>query len=558
MIGINSITKKIRFAYIIFTIFIILGGVAQPAMQINFKKSDFICYTNNEKTNYDNIQQIIEQIHFSTPKIKKEEGLIQLTVPECLSYLRNNGKPMLPTYTKIMTFPITTKIIDINFNVSSFYTTKIYQKIVPAPNPIQMNKINTNYNNTIKFDDEAYSSSTPYPNTWCDYNVGIGIKNGKRVVLLSITVYPVRYLAGKNTIQYIKNITVSIFYNNRDPAFFPTVNNSYDLLIITPNKFSDELSLLIEHKNHLNPPIKTMLETTEYIESSVVGRDKAEKIKYYIKQAIENWNIRYVLLVGDNSLIPARKAYVDAEDIDTAKDIFASDLYYADIYKYNSISQQPEFDNWDADGDSHFAEFRPGYLDDVDLYPDVYLGRLACQSESEVKTIVDKIIAYETMEKQNSSWFNRMILCGGDTNPGEPPVEGEYINQRIAEIMKETSIEKKSFIGLKLWASLDTLTVSRIEEEINQGAGFIDFSGHGIETAWSTYQSGGGSILPIPNGFTTEHMEDLHNSNGKYPIAIISACYCGDFTYKDPCLAWKLIQHPNGGAIACCANTYIG
>ena len=35
------------------------------------------------------------------------------------------------------------------------------------------------------------------------------------------------------------------------------------------------------------------------------GRDCAEKVKYFIKTAIEEWETKYVLLVGDHERIPA-------------------------------------------------------------------------------------------------------------------------------------------------------------------------------------------------------------------------------------------------------------
>ncbi len=50
-------------------------------------------------------------------------------------------------------------------------------------------------------------------------------------------------------------------------------------------------------------------------------------------------------------------------------------------------------------------------------------------------------------------------------------------------------------------------------------------------------------------------MGRLGDNSGGYPVAIIDACDCGDFSYKKPCFAWELIKHQNGGAIASCACT---
>ncbi|HHH83847.1 MAG TPA: hypothetical protein ENL29_00060, partial [Thermoplasmatales archaeon] len=50
--------------------------------------------------------------------------------------------------------------------------------------------------------------------------------------------------------------------------------DTYDLLIISPEKFSDALQPLVEHKE--SHGIKTILETTESIYQSSNGRDEAE------------------------------------------------------------------------------------------------------------------------------------------------------------------------------------------------------------------------------------------------------------------------------------------
>ena len=66
-------------------------------------------------------------------------------------------------------------------------------------------------------------------------------------------------------------------------------NNVYDLLILSPSKFSKILQPLVTHKESIG--VKTRLETLNkvYEEMFWYGRDKPEKIKYFIKTAIEKW-----------------------------------------------------------------------------------------------------------------------------------------------------------------------------------------------------------------------------------------------------------------------------
>jgi hypothetical protein len=120
---------------------------------------------------------------------------------------------------------------------------------------------------------------------------------------------------------------------------------SYDLLIISPEKFSKNLIPLVEHKNKHN--VNTKLVTTEEVYQQIFweGKDKAEKIKLFIKAAKEEWDIQYVLLVGGRKdqrreetwWVPARYVYLNRPYIyENGKILpqgnFLTDLYFADIY----------------------------------------------------------------------------------------------------------------------------------------------------------------------------------------------------------------------------------
>jgi hypothetical protein len=65
----------------------------------------------------------------------------------------------------------------------------------------------------------------------------------------------------------------------------------YNFLIITPGDFSDELQPLVGHKKQYGivTKIVTLDDVYESVYFPVNGRDDAEKIKYFIKSAKENW-----------------------------------------------------------------------------------------------------------------------------------------------------------------------------------------------------------------------------------------------------------------------------
>ena len=94
---------------------------------------------------------------------------------------------------------------------------------------------------------------------------------------------------------------------------------------------------MINHKNRIG--VSTFLVTLDEVYDRMFwhGRDNAEKIKYFIKTAIEEWGINYVLFVGgkkgqsDDWYCPVR--YIHMENSWESEII--SDLYFADIYESN-------------------------------------------------------------------------------------------------------------------------------------------------------------------------------------------------------------------------------
>jgi hypothetical protein len=83
------------------------------------------------------------------------------------------------------------------------------------------------------------------------------------------------------------------------------VLKSYDLVIIAPELFSGELSVLVGHKN--SHGVLSFVQTVEDIYGQYPGVDEAEQIKYFIKDAYDTFQVRYVLLVGDIDHVPIRR-----------------------------------------------------------------------------------------------------------------------------------------------------------------------------------------------------------------------------------------------------------
>ena len=185
---------------------------------------------------------------------------------------------------------------------------------------------------------------------------------------LIITISILTLLMGLN-IAPITTAEQTISQIEANQPRLPLDDPVYDLLIIAPNAFAGMLEALVDHKNDIGT--ETLLVTLELIYAESPGRDKAEQVKYYIKYAIEEWGIQYVLLVGGmRHQGPGWHAPIRYVDMDDGwEHHYLSDLYFADIY-----DSEGNFSSWDSDNDGLYAEWPHQELPEdinIDLIPDI-------------------------------------------------------------------------------------------------------------------------------------------------------------------------------------------
>lgn len=354
----------------------------------------------------------------------------------------------------------------------------------------------------------------------------------------------------------------------RTPVQETREDSTYRLLILAPSRFADELQPLVCHKEKMGMTTRLVTLCEIYDQMYWQGRDEAEKIKYFIKNAIENWGIEYVLFVGGKKgqlpfwHLPVRYVNMECD----WEPHYISDLYFADIY-----DSEGNFSSWDSDGDGLYGEW---YYDevaedqDIDLSPDVAVGRLPCRYDIEVRIMVDKIIKYET-NTYGKSWFNDFTVFAGDTypemyNPNWTGYEGEFYGDRAIENMT-------SFNPLRFYTSDGSFTgPTDVQNAINNGCGFIYFVGHGCPRSWSTH-------LPNSEVFVDGlHIYSVHKYRNRYmlPVCVLSGCHNlqfdvsifnffdsearwkGEAAYES--IGWRLVRKIGGGTIATIGTSALG
>ncbi len=477
-----------------------------------------VATTESDEKNY-----IHETILFSNPSLHDEGNYISVECSQQTSYMMDTGKPVLPVYTQVFTFPRGTTIENIDVVFSEPIETPLEKKVIPAPAPMPL--IAGTPVSQTKEDVTVYTEDDIYPEYQWTSSIKAGLHNGVQSVYVIVRCNPIRYNPAEDMLYHSDSVDVTVDYVLPDAPL--TYDDEYDLVIIAPEEFAETLQPLVDHKNNFG--VATLLKPVEEIYDEYDGRDNQEDIKLFIYYAKETYNITYAMLVGGRQKqtfkwhIPERVTNND----DGWEGGYASDLYYSDVYKIED--NETVFEDWDSNENDVFAEWSNmvGKSDTMDFLPDVYVGRLACRSVKEVQTVVDKIITYESTAA-DPSWFKRAVIIAGDTfPPGDGGATGYYEGEIETGVTADL-LEDIGFETEKLWTSLETLTgIDDVKAAYKPGAGFVHFAGHGNPASWSTHPPDDTEHVWI-NGLNLRTVMGFRNKE-KLPIVMIGGCHNGQF-----------------------------
>ncbi len=213
----------------------------------------------------------------------------------------------------------------------------------------------------------------------------------------SISPYTLNLLKNYKPINYdIVNI------NNKAPN---ELNNNpiYDYVIITTNSIKSNCNELTNFTNWLKIRGFNPLVITENDYGNATGQQRAINIRNWLKNHYKTYGIKYVLLIGnpdpDDPLndsdsyrnIPMMMCYPRYYDYSDRES--PTDYFYADLTG-----------NWDSNGNGIYGD--PN--DDVDFYPEVFVGRIPFYGDySQLDYILEKIIEYENT---SGDWRKRVLL----------------------------------------------------------------------------------------------------------------------------------------------------
>ena len=414
------------------------------------------------------------------------------------------GQAVLPCLNRVITSSATENI-QVKYTVIQKDTIFIKDGIQIAP--LQKSKIkkDTAYNVCM---DEKYYSENDFSGDNTVSITSIGKKGEKNISVLKVS--PLRYNPVKNAIERITKLKVELYFNNEKQTDNTLKSNiytgiaaavstadlhrPYKMVILTDETFKNNLSPFVKWKTEQGFDI-TLLTTSE------TGKT-TEEIKSYLQDIYQNTTplnppFDYLFIVGDTDIVPTFKGYYTIDNYPA---------HYTDLY---------------------YAEYTS------DILPDVFYGRISVSDTQQLNNVIEKTVLYEKGYFSDADYLNNSLLIAGkETGDNAPTFTNGQMNyaKQYLKDLTDTSVFYNP-------SSAEENNQKLINERLNNGNSWINYSGHGSYSGWENPKF---KISNIEN--------DLLNTD-KFGIFISNCCHAGKYDEK-ACFTEAVVQAKLKGAVA--------
>ncbi|HEX37623.1 MAG TPA: T9SS type A sorting domain-containing protein [Candidatus Cloacimonetes bacterium] len=400
------------------------------------------------------------------------------------------GEPEIPFYSAKILLPYGQEVVSVQVTHSDWEVIAVetYIDFAPTPQPTSIGEMYpTTQNETI------YMSYNPYPQQEVRH---LSTETYKGFSIALINVYPIRYIPASGSVEYASNWTLQINTNydqeladyqsdmlvlnhkamqtleqyvdnpqevlsyagkqvtnfNRDDLVDPS--EPHDYIIITSQNFLPEFNDFKDWK--INRGSNAEVYTVEDIYTNYAGTNQAEKIRNFLILAYTTWAatdtpLEYVLLGGDDEIVPGVNFYVQAGG---TIGYIPSDLYYGGLDG-----------SWNADGDNHWGEME----DSPDFYPEVAVGRIPGDTSQDFINALNKIKDYTDIPKPA---LEKACMVGENLNWNPLTWGGDYKDD-VA-----TRIPTDNYHFYTLYQRDGTYSGNAVKDAINSGMGIMNHMGH--------------------------------------------------------------------------------
>ncbi|MFC1849082.1 C25 family cysteine peptidase [candidate division CSSED10-310 bacterium] len=461
--------------------------------------------------------------HFSFGKVGNK---LQLNQVGAFLY-EKPGCPAIPRVPSMVEIPFGHCIT--NFEVThgkpELFGEKIRLNSVSLPQPLSMTGIKFSARKNQR-ERDIFSCDDPYPAAH-DLVIfaGVQTKQGKSYAFFLTSCFQYQPLSGKLFI--IPDISIKM-RTRYDAARAPKIrqrkqlNHQIQYLIITSDNLSESFMPFKEWK--LKKGLTTEIKTMSWILNSFSGEDPAEKVRNCIIEAYTSWNTRYVLLGGDSNVVPIRQAFaMDCEaGFYADENEIPCDLYFAALDG-----------DWNADGDSTYGEV----TDEVDLLPEVYIGRAPVDTVAETTHFVNKIINYEHTPPIG---YQTEVVFFSEVLWQDPFTDGAMASDMLADDCFDPRFKPIN----KYYETSGNLSPTISINALNAGPAIVNHIGH------CNY-----SVIGVDGYLQIDDIDQLMNGKQQFVFNSIG-CYPAAFDYD--AIGEHFLFNPVGGAIGFIGNSRYG
>ena len=345
----------------------------------------------------------------------------------------------------------------------------------------------------------------------------------------SLVINPVSYNPASNTLRVFNDIEVEVNFDGADRAetermLLNTYSPYFDIVYKQMFNYRQILDVYTDHPDLMAYPVHMIVIVPEnYISAlqpwinwkiqkgfdvNVVTTAQAGGNYNAIQSYVQNLYTTgvsqgatptFVILVGDTGQIPGKTSGNATQKV--------TDLYYGSI--------------------------------DGDYFPDMFYSRMSAENTNQVTAIVNKILQYEQYTMPDPSYLNNVTLIAGwdsywTNYVGKPTIQ--YAMQYYYNTAH-------GFTNVYNWLGQP---YTGCYASLSSGTGFVNYTAHGSETAWSD------------PSLTSSQVNALTNTN-KYFLAMGNCCLTGNFGYSQPCFGEAMLRGENKAAysyIGSCPVTY--
>lgn len=236
--------------------------------------------------------------------------------------------------------------------------------------------------------------------------------------------------------------------------------------------------------------VDTGVFTTNDIYAEYEGVDNADKVRNFIIDAYQSWaegaiTLEYVILGGDDEIVPERGARGQVGQ--TTDNRMPTDIYFSNLDG-----------DWNANGNNVYGEV----TDNVDMIPEVHIGRFPAETLNEFNNMFRKTRHYV----ENNDYTNNIALMIGENLNWNPLTWGGDYKDDVALHIPDT------YHISTLYQRDGNYNGTIVWDAINSGANVMNHMGHANESTLM------GQAINTVNSLQNDKYGFLY-TQGCYPAA---------------------------------------